>query len=456
MSDLFEPEPANEPTLSAPLAERMRPRRLDELVGQAELLGPHTPLSRSIARGELPSMILWGPPGCGKTTLAACLATAIGARLFAFSAVRVGVKELKAAMDEAGRLARHSGRRPVLFLDEIHRFNKAQQDALLPHVERGDLILIGATTENPSFEVNAALLSRARIVVLQALDAEAIERLLERALESPHGLADRYALAGEDLRWLAERSGGDARFALSSLELAAHATTVEASERATITRSTLEQVLAQAHLLYDRAGEEHFNVISAFQKSIRNSDAQAAIYWLARMLEAGEDPLYVARRLLRIASEDVGLADPAALLQCVAAAQTVHLLGMPECALALAQACIYCAQAPKSNRLETAYDAARAAIAEGHRSPVPLHLRNAVSREMARLGYGEGYLYAHDDPSGVAPMHCLPDDLRDRIFYRPSDRGFEAKAAERLREAYRLARRETSGKRKGPAESAEP
>jgi putative ATPase len=263
-------------------------------------------------------------------------------------------------------------------------------------------------------------------------------------------------LADEDRRWLAERSGGDARFALSSLELAAHATPTDPVAPARIERATLEQVLAQAHLLYDRAGEEHFNLISAFQKSIRNSDAQAGIYWLARMLEAGEDPLYVARRLLRIASEDIGLADPNALVQCVAAAQTVHLLGMPEAALALAQACIYCAQAPKSNRLETAYEAARAAIAAGHRSPVPLHLRNAVTKEMSQLGYGAGYLYAHDDASGVAPMYCLPDDLRDRVFYRPSDRGFEADAAARLREAYRLAHRSVGEKRKGPAETTEP
>jgi len=325
----------------------------------------------------------------------------------------------------------------MLFLDEIHRFNKAQQDSLLHFVEAGDVILVGATTENPSFEVNAALLSRCRVVVLDPLTPDAILILLQRALKDERGLGSESVEAEEDsLRTFAERCGGDARFALSSLELAVSSTR---KKRRRIDLALAEQVLAEAHLIYDKQGEEHFNLISALHKSLRNSDAQAGIYWLARILEAGEDPLYVARRLIRFASEDVGLADPQALLQASAAFSAVHQIGMPEGALALAQVAVYLAQAPKSNALYTAYAAARRALQEGHNEPVPLHLRNAPTKLMGELGYGEGYRYAHDESEGVAAMDCLPESMKGHIFYRPSGRGFEKEAAQRLRAAWRLA-----------------
>jgi putative ATPase len=338
-------------------------------------------------------------------------------------------------MADAGRLRETGARAPVLFLDEIHRFNKAQQDALLPSVERGDVVLIGATTENPSFEVNAALLSRCRLLVLEALSPDHLVTVLERALDSSRGLASTGVIAHEDaLKFIAERSGGDARFALGALELAC---TAALRENATIDTAVAEGVLATTHLVYDKAGEEHFNLISALHKSLRNSDAQAGIYYLARMLESGEDPLYVARRLVRFASEDVGLADPQALVQANAAADAVHRLGMPEGALALAQAAVYLAQAPKSNALYAAWKGATAAIRDGARHPVPLRLRNAPTRVMKDLGYGDGYDYAHDHEQGVAPMRCLPDEIADRVFYRPTDRGFEVEAGDRLREAWR-------------------
>lgn len=440
MSDLFgeqDKEPKTPPA-DAPLAERMRPRTLAEVVGQETILGPDKPLAAAISNGQLPSLILWGPPGCGKTTLAACLAREIGATFLPYSAVRVGVKELKGVMADAGRLRDTGARAPILFLDEIHRFNKAQQDALLPSVERGDVVLIGATTENPSFEVNAALLSRCRLLVLEALTPDHLVTVLERTLDSSRGLGPTGVIADESaLRVIAERSGGDARFALGALELAC---TAALQENATIDRAIAEDVLASTHLVYDKAGEEHFNLISALHKSLRNSDAQAGIYWLARMLESGEDPLYVARRLVRFATEDVGMADPAALVQANAAADAVHRIGMPEGALALAQTAVYLAQAPKSNALYAAWTQAIAAIRDGARHPVPLHLRNAPTRVMKGLGYGEGYDYAHDHDEGVAPMRCLPEEIADRVFYRPTDRGFEGEAAQRLREAWRRSR----------------
>jgi putative ATPase len=447
MADLFaDDEPDGQPGTGVdhdvPLAERMRPRDLDQLVGLEGVLGPGTALRAAVDAGRLPSLVLWGPPGCGKTTLAACLARAVGAQFLPYSAVRVGVKELKAVLEESARLRRRGARPPILFLDEIHRFNKAQQDALLPSVEAGDVVLIGATTENPSFEVNAALLSRSRLVVLPPLDEIALRTLLSSALEDPRGLGGQGLIATEEaLDAIARRSGGDARFALGSLELAARATSPSESGPARIDLALAERVLADAHLVYDRAGEEHFNLISALHKSLRNGDAQAGLYWLARMLEAGEDPLFVARRLVRFASEDVGLADPAALVQTNAAFDTVHRIGMPEAALALAQAAVYLAQAPKSNALYTAYRAVQRVIEGGARDPVPLHLRNAPTRTMQEIGYGEGYAYAHDDPTGVAPMSCLPERLRDAVFYRPTARGFEKEAADRLRESWRLARR---------------
>jgi putative ATPase len=458
MNDLFgTPSPGEDAFAAAddaPLAARMRPRNLDEIVGQARALGPDTVLRRSIEAGELPSLILWGPPGCGKTTLAGCLAEAVGVRFLPYSAVRVGVKELKATMTEAARLRGHGHRAPMLFLDEIHRFNKAQQDALLPHVEGGDVILVGATTENPSFEVNAALLSRTRVVVLDALSEDDLRMILERALRDERGLErDELDAEPEALAILARRAGGDARFALGSLELAARATRRLGAK--TIDAALAESVIAEAHLVYDKAGEEHFNVISALHKSLRNSDAQAGIYWLARMLEAGEDPMYVARRLVRFASEDVGLADPQALVQTVSASAAVQQIGMPEGALALAQACVYLAQAPKSNALYAGYQAARKAIAEGARDPVPKHLRNAPTRLMKDLDYGKDYRYAHDEPEGVAAMPCLPEALRDRVFYRPTESGFEAEAAARLRRAWKLAYRpsEASDDPEGNGES---
>jgi len=442
MRNLFEdderPEDAKDaPPSDAPLAERMRPRTLDEVVGQDTALGPDTVLRAALDTGRLPSLVLWGPPGCGKTTLAACLAHAVHATFLSYSAVRVGVKELKAVMQEAAALRRHGSRAPVLFLDEIHRFNRAQQDALLPAVEHGDVVLIGATTENPSFEVNAALLSRCRVVVLEALDANALVTLMRRALERDAALA---TVEAEDdaLDRIARLCGGDARFALGSLELAAR-DAGRADGR--ITREIADRVLREAHLVHDKSGEEHFNLISALHKSLRNSDAQAGLYWLARMLEAGEHPGYVARRLVRFASEDIGLADPQALEQANAAAAAVDRIGMPEGKLALAQACVYLAQAPKSNALYLGYKAAQKAIANGAKHPVPPRLRNAPTQLMRDIGYGKDYRYAHDDPEGVAAMPCLPDAIRDDVFYRPRERGFEAEVAERLRAAWRLARR---------------
>ncbi len=443
MAGLFEDEPGapEAPATDAPLAERMRPRELSQVLGQSALLGAGSPLRIALDQGQLPSLILWGPPGCGKTTLAACLAREVAATFLSYSAVRVGVKELKAVMADAARLRRAGGAAPVLFLDEIHRFNKAQQDALLPSVEKGDVILIGATTENPSFEVNAALLSRCRLLVLEPLSPADLAQLLQRALQADEGLGpDAPAASDEALLRIGERSGGDARFALGALELAA--TTARASS-ATIDVTLVDEVMASSHLVYDKSGEQHFNLMSALHKSLRNSDAQAGVYWLARMLQAGEDPMWVARRLVRFASEDVGLADPAALLQANAAADAMHRIGMPEGALALVQATVYMAQAPKSNALYGAWKAATAAIEGGARHPVPKHLRNAPTRVMKDLGYGKGYDYAHDHQEGVAAMRCLPEEISDAVFYRPTDRGFEAEAADRLRDAWRLARRTT-------------
>ncbi len=436
----------------APLAERMRPRDLDGIVGQEDLLGPGRPLRRLIEGGRPPSLLLWGPPGCGKTTLARVVAARLDARVLEYSAVQVGSRELKTVMAEAARLLRDHGRRTVIFLDEIHRFNKAQQDALLPWVERGDILLIGATTENPSFEINAALLSRLRLFVLQPLSTGALVDLLRRALESPQGLAGRApAFTDDGLAALAGLADGDARAALSLLEMCVDAV---GETDTPVDRERIAGLIRDRSLRYDKAGEEHYNLISALHKSIRNSDPDAALYYLARMLEGGADPLYVARRLVRVASEDVGLADPGALSLCIAARDAVRFVGRPEGDLALAQAVVHLALAPKSNALYRGYGEAVAEIRRGANPPVPLHLRNAPTRLMRELGYGEGYRYAHDLPEGVAPMTCLPEPLADRVFYRPTDRGREARYRERL-EAIRRWRREALAREAG-GDGAEP
>jgi len=447
---LFQPIPNIDKATdrTRPLADRMRPRTLEEYAGQEHLIGPGKPLRTQIERDDTGSLIFWGPPGTGKTTLAKIIASMTKAEFIEFSAVLAGIKEIKQVMADAER-ARQYGTRTIVFIDEIHRFNKAQQDAFLPHVEKGNIRLIGATTENPSFEINGALLSRCRVYVLKPLTEDQIVQLLRRALtDQERGLGAMNLQASNDvLKKIASYTSGDARSAYNVLEVAAGLAQSpllakdarnRAPELLEITDDIVRDALQKRTLLYDKAGEEHYNLISALHKSVRNSDADASLYWLGRMIEAGEDPLYVARRVVRMAVEDIGLADPNALSLCMAARDAVDFIGMPEGNLALAQAVVYLSVAPKSNALYTAYSDVQQDIEQTAAEPVPLHLRNAPTGLMKGLGYGRDYQYAHDVEGKVANMQCLPDNLRDRVYYRPTSEGIEKRIRERMEEIRKL------------------
>ena len=414
---------------SGPLADRMRPQSLDEYAGQQHLLAKDRILRRMIDRDEVQSMIFWGPPGVGKTTLARIIARCTKSNFIVFSAVTSGIKEIREVMNKA-ETARSMGEKTIVFVDEIHRFNKAQQDAFLPYVERGSIILIGATTENPSFEINNALLSRCKVFTLNPLQTEDIKNLLKRALSDPRGFGT-WDISIEDdlLELIANYANGDARTALNTLELAVMNGQGD-SVHSTVTREVIEQCIQGKSLLYDKKGEEHYNLISALHKSMRNSDADAAVYWLARMLEAGEDPLYIARRVLRFASEDVGMADSRALEICTAAFQACQFIGMPECSVHLTHAVVFCSLAPKSNSLEAAYMAAAEDARNMLDEPVPLQIRNAPTKLMSELGYGKDYMYAHDYEGHITAMQCLPDSLKDKHYYNPSDQGVEKRVKE--------------------------
>ena len=422
-----------ENTATQPLAARLRPQTLDGFVGQTHLLGPGKVLRRLIENDNISSMIFWGPPGVGKTTLARIIARHTKSAFIDFSAVTSGIKEIRTVMQKA-EANRQYGARTIVFVDEIHRFNKAQQDAFLPFVEKGSIILIGATTENPSFEINSALLSRCKVFVLHALTAEELTGLLTRSLQDPLGFGGQKITISRDmLSQIANFANGDARTALGTLEMVVLNDEAD-GDTLTVTEETLEQCLSKKSLLYDKNGEEHYNIISALHKSMRNSDPDAAVYWLARMLEAGEDPLYVARRVVRFASEDVGLADPRALELAVAAYQACHFIGMPECNVHLTQAVIYLSLAPKSNSMEVAYNNAKADALTQLDEPVPLNIRNAPTKLMRDLHYGEGYQYAHDYKDHLTSMQCLPDSLLNRTYYEPSEQGLEARFKERLQQ----------------------
>ena len=418
---------------SQPLAARLRPESLDEYEGQEHLLGKGRVLRRMIEQDRISSMIFWGPPGVGKTTLAQIIAHMTQSVFINFSAVTSGIKEIRNVMEKA-EMNRQIGQRTIVFVDEIHRFNKAQQDAFLPFVEKGSIILIGATTENPSFEVNGALLSRCRVFVLQPLSVQNLRNMLRHALQSPKGFGgQKVEVTDELLDIIANFANGDARTALSTLEMVVLNGDME-GDTVVVNREILEQCISKKSLLYDKNGEEHYNLISALHKSMRNSDPDAAVYWLARMLEAGEDPLYVARRVTRFASEDVGMADPRALEIAVAAYQACHFIGMPECTVHLTEAVVYMSLAPKSNAMEMAYNTARVDALNMIAEPVPLVIRNAPTRLMKELNYGKGYQYAHDTEEKLTNMQCLPDSLLGKSYYRPTEEGFEVRYKERLRQ----------------------
>jgi putative ATPase len=442
------PQPAPEPDVPAanqPLAERMRPRTLDEFIGQEKLLGPGKPLRVQIENDNLGSMLFWGPPGCGKTTLARLIARLTRSEFVSFSAVLAGIKEIKEVMAVAEHKSR-SGHRTIVFVDEVHRFNKAQQDAFLPHVEAGHIIFIGATTENPSFEVISPLLSRTKVYILEPLTTPQIVDLLRRALiDKERGLGNDDASASDEILFrIASFANGDARSAYNTLELAARSAKPNAEGQRVFTPELLEDVLQRKLLRYDKAGEEHYNLISALHKSVRNSDPDAALYWLARMIESGEDALYLARRMVRMASEDIGLAEPGALAVTLAAKDAFDFLGAPEGHLALAQAAVYLSLAPKSNALYTGYGEVMEDVRKTEADPVPLHLRNAVTGLMKNVGYGGGYKYAHDFDDKVTDMTCLPDNLAGRTYYKPTDQGFEQRLRARLEEIRKLRQRGAS------------